>query len=111
MLFSERMKLEEEYYKWIEDNNAKFAIQDCPANVIAFLDSKGLFNVVEKDLPIRVKLPENLITIKYYSITSKLITICPFGKYPKVGSFACTECKNFISNDTIREIVVCEGKI
>lgn len=44
MLFSERQRLEKEYYKWIKEasDNLNVSIKDCPSNVIAFLSTKGL---------------------------------------------------------------------
>lgn len=47
--FTDRIKLEQEYYEWIEkagkENNVR--IVDCPATVIAFLDQKGIFQQEE----------------------------------------------------------------
>jgi hypothetical protein len=50
MLFSQRRKLEEEYYRWIEKTNKKkgVIIKDCPFNVIAFLEIQGYLKKEEK---------------------------------------------------------------
>jgi len=44
MLFSERKKLAEEYEKWLSEKSkfANYKINNCPFNVITFLDSKKL---------------------------------------------------------------------
>jgi hypothetical protein len=44
VLFSKRAKLAQEYYEWLikEGRNLKVSIKDCPENVMAFLDFKGL---------------------------------------------------------------------
>jgi hypothetical protein len=44
MLFSKRRKLAKEYREWLikEGSNLKVSIKDCPENVMAFLDFKGL---------------------------------------------------------------------
>lgn len=44
MLFSERQKLEKEYYKWLEENPN---VKPCPFSLISFLDGNG--NLVEKE--------------------------------------------------------------
>lgn len=113
MLFNERVKLEKEYYTWIEDNKEKFTIQDCPANVIAFLDVRGMFAISHSHLPNL----ENPILIKYFTSPKGrngwgwLITICPFGKNPKVGSSGCAMCNSFISNDPIKNVIACKGQV
>lgn len=102
MLFSKRLELAKEYYLWIDSHKEKFIVRDCPENVIAFLDSKGMF--AEKRPLV------NRYCINYIDVLGSLKTICPFGMTPKVGSFGCTGCSLFISNDTTRNIVVCEGE-
>lgn len=46
MLFSQRKKLEEEYYQWLEKTGKEHGVkvEDCPLNVIAFLEIKGLIS-------------------------------------------------------------------
>lgn len=51
MLFSDRLKLEKEYYEWVEKINAEFKangdwarVKDCPMTVITFLEAKGLLS-------------------------------------------------------------------
>lgn len=47
MLFSERQKLEKEYYKWLEKNKN---VKPCPFSLISFLDGNGnLFDNKESD--------------------------------------------------------------
>ena len=41
MLFSERKKLEEDYYEWAK---AYPFIKDCPFSVITYLDERGLLH-------------------------------------------------------------------
>lgn len=48
MIFSNRVRLAEDYEKWLKINNEKLKkegckgrIQDCPLSVITFLDNKG----------------------------------------------------------------------
>lgn len=49
MLFSDRLKLEKEYYEWVDKANAEFKakgdyarVKDCPQSVFVFLQCKGL---------------------------------------------------------------------
>ena len=44
--FNQRKELEEKYYKWIKENNAK----DCVFNVITFLVAKDLLDVEKVEL-------------------------------------------------------------
>ena len=44
MLFSQRQKLENEYYKWLEKNKN---VKPCAFSLISFLDMNG--NLVEKE--------------------------------------------------------------
>lgn len=47
MLFSERQKLEKEYYKWLDNNKN---VKPCPFSLISFLDGNGnLFDNKESD--------------------------------------------------------------
>lgn len=47
MLFSERQKLEKEYYKWLDKNKN---VKPCPFSLISFLDGNGnLFDNKESD--------------------------------------------------------------
>lgn len=54
MLFSQRKKLEEEYYQWLEKTGKEHGVkvEDCPFNMIGFLEIKGLL----KD---EIKISEN----------------------------------------------------
>lgn len=53
MLFKNRMKLADEYIKWIEENPP---ILDCPASVIAFLDLKGLLKDEKEEKKIKTQI-------------------------------------------------------
>lgn len=44
MLFSERQKLEKEYYKWLDKNKN---VKPCPFSLISFLDGNG--NLITKE--------------------------------------------------------------
>lgn len=45
MIFSERRKLAEQYYKWLDDD-----VKDCPINVVTFLDSIGKLKDTEDQM-------------------------------------------------------------
>ena len=45
MIFSERRKLVEKYYKWLDDD-----AKDCPLNVVTFLDSIGKLKDTEDQM-------------------------------------------------------------
>ncbi len=40
LIFSQRLKLEKIFNKWCEENG----VRNCPQNVVAFLDIRGLIN-------------------------------------------------------------------
>ncbi len=45
IVFSDRVKLENRYKKWLEENSELGAkIQDCPMNFINYLQEQGLLN-------------------------------------------------------------------
>jgi hypothetical protein len=54
-LFSKRMKLEKDYYEWLEEKNKKqgqyFKIKDCPMTVISYLSIIGLLKGSRKLSP------------------------------------------------------------
>lgn len=43
MMFSKRLELEKEYYKWIEEvkQTEGYTIKDCPLNMLVFLQNRG----------------------------------------------------------------------
>ena len=44
--FTERLKINEDYYTWIEKTKEAtgFEIKDCPISVLSFLNGKGFLN-------------------------------------------------------------------
>jgi hypothetical protein len=54
--------------------------------------------------------------IKYKMTRVMCDTLCPFGKVGKfgdiyVGGWACKECKDFVSDDEKKNVVVCNGHV
>jgi hypothetical protein len=58
MLFSERQKLEKEYYKWLEENSN---VKSCPFNVISFLDMNK--NLVSNDEYKKIEILEKALEL------------------------------------------------
>jgi len=69
MKFSDRSKLEEEYYKWIHENRYDLTIlKDLSLNIITFLDERGFLkesnNFYEDHNSMTIE--DNLISIIFY---------------------------------------------
>lgn len=58
MLFSERQKLEKEYYKWLDNNKN---VKPCVFNVISFLDMNG--NLINKQEFNKIKILEKALEL------------------------------------------------
>ena len=80
MLFSERQKLEKEYYKWLNKNPN---VKPCPFTVISFLDMNG--NVVGKNEKDKIEVLKIAIELACVDLLNKTYPNKNFNNYkPKV---------------------------
>lgn len=87
MLFSQRKKLEEEYYQWLEKTGKEHGVkvEDCPFNMIVFLEIKGLLKNEIKVIDNEIYFPRKA--------QIKLILMADCNNYGKV----LADCRRFIN--------------
>ena len=76
MLFSERQKLEKEYYKWLEENPN---VKPCPFSVISFLDINK--NLVSNDDFKKIEVLEKALELACVDILSYAYPNRDFNNY------------------------------
>lgn len=69
MFFSERKKLEQEYYKWLDNNKN---VKPCAFNVISFLSING--NLIRKEDHNKIEILEKALELVCVDL---LCQICP----------------------------------